>query len=448
MKSIRQTGIALAAVSILASLMIVPADLAYASKNGGDDKYLDVSVEIPEAVKNPKEFTVVDAQFRWGLNKETSSGAHGGGCHFLSAGIAGDTGSSRPWTESDGFYFAESGETRIEKPNSSGKWVLDSWDSKCLDASGREVGTSAIEQGTGAQVVIDGGTGSINTATGAAEIRWKGSFSVAMYNGQTYWSAADPMLSIANGKGTLSATLSGYGSDRLDTTKWSKLAPRQITLATLPSVQLGDDGIVTEPAYKQVRVDSVETPQFREGSNWGSFPTDFVGFQVQTGQGAYWYSSGDSGDVRKVASTLYAAYTPDASIAPPIAPTTKPQVPGGTDTGTGDHSGTGSNSDNNASSNDGSVIGGGSSQGTVVGNGTVVETLPTGTVLTAATTAAVGAANWLGGSLIPDAIELATDHGEMLLWSIAGLLVLAALSWVGFRRGWFVLPFTTTKSDS
>ncbi|MGL3806488.1 hypothetical protein ACSYDW_10355 [Paeniglutamicibacter sp. R2-26] len=445
MRYLKASGFVIAATLLLAPFSIGAANPAMAADQPHP---IDIHVKIPETAENPKKFTVTDAQFRWGLNKEASSGAHFGGCNFLSAGVAGNTGSSRPWTESDGFYTASSGETRIEKPGSSGTWVMDSWDKKCLDASGREVGTSAGEQGTGSQVVIDGGTGDIDMVRNTAEIHWKGSFSVAMYGGLTYWSATDPVLSVANGKGTLSATLSGYGSDRLDTTKWSKLAPRQITLATLPSVELGEKGIVAEPAYKQVRIDGVEIPQARDGANWGSFPADFVGFQAETGQGAYWYSSGGAGDGRKVASPIYAAYTPDASIAPTIPPATKPQVPGGTDAGMGDQSGTGSESGNNSSSGDGSVVGGGSGQGTVVGSGTVVETPPAGTVLAAAATAAVGAANWLGGSFIPGAIELAKDHREMLLWSIAGLLILTALSWVGFRRGWFVLPFSTPKSDS
>ena len=445
MRYLKASGFVIAATLLLAPFSIGAATPVLAADQPHP---IDIHVKIPETAENPKKFTVTDAQFRWGMNKEASSGAHFGGCNFLSAGVAGNTGSSRPWTESDGFYSASAGETRIEKPGNSGTWVTDSWDKKCLDASGREVGTSAGEQGTGSQVVIDGGTGNVDMARRTAEIQWKGSFSVAMYGGLTYWSATDPVLTVANGKGTLSATLSGYGSDRLDTTKWSKLAPRKVTLATLPSVQLGDDGIVTDPAYKQVRVDSVETPQIREGSNWGSFPTDFVGFQVQTGQGAYWYSSGGTGDDRKVASTMYVGYTAATSIVPPTPPTTTPPGPGGTDAGTSDQSGTGSGSGDNSTSSDGTVAGGGSGQGTVVGNGTVVETPPAGTVLTAATTAAVGAANWLGGSLIPDAIELAKDHRELLLWSIAGLLVLAALSWVGFRRGWFVLPFSTPKSDS
>ncbi len=446
MTLLKTSKLVLAATLLLAPLSIGTASAAVAVE---PPQPIDVRVEIPETIDNPQKFTVTDAQFRWGLNKEATSGAHFGGCNFLSAGIAGNTGSSRTWTESDGFYSAKSGEARIEKPNPAGKWIADSWDGKCLDASGREVGTTANEQGTGAQVVIDGGAGSINAAKGTAEIRWKGSFSVAMYGGMTYWSATDPVLSVANGKGILSATLSGYGSDRLDTTMWSKIDPREITLATMPGVTLGEHGIVAQPAYKRVKIDGVEPAQVREGSNWGSFPGDFVKFQVETGQGSYWYSSG-VGDNRKLASTMYTSYTPDVSVVPTTPPDTTVPDSGGTDAGTGGQGGTGagSGSDGDSPGTGGSVAGSGPGQGTVIGNGTVSEAAPAGTVLAAATTAAVGAANWLGGSLIPEAIELANDHRDFLLWSIAGLLGLAALGWVGFRRGWFVLPFTTPKSDN
>ncbi|MFF5793265.1 hypothetical protein ACFY5D_14575 [Paeniglutamicibacter sp. NPDC012692] len=446
MTFLKTSTLALAAMLLLAPLSVGTASAAMAAEQ---PQPIDISVKIPETIGSPQEFMVTDAQFRWGLNKEATSGAHFGGCNFLSAGIAGDTGSSRIWTASDGFYSAKSGDARIEKPNATGKWIADSWDNKCLDASGREVGTTANEQGTGAQVVIDGGSGNINAANGTAEIRWKGSFSVAMYGGMTYWSATDPVLSVANGKGTLRATLSGYGSDRMDTTKWSKIAPREITLATMPGVTLGEHGIVAQPAYKRVKIDGVEPAQVRDGSNWGSFPSDFVKFQVQTGQGSYWYSSG-VGDNRKLASTVYTSYTPDVSVVPTTPPDTTDPGSGGTDSGTGDQdgTGTGSGSDGDSPGAGGSVAGSGPGQGTVIGNGTVLDAPPAGTVFAAATAAAVGAANWLGGSLIPEAIELAKDRREFLLWSIAGLLGLTALSWVGFRRGWFVLPFTKPNPDN
>ena len=439
----------LAASILLIPLAFSPVGIAAAS----DQEGIDISVAIPETSTSNLEFEVSDAQFRWGLNKESTSGAFAPGtCNFLSAGVVGDAKSSREWSKADKFYAQKSGQVRIEKPHAAGTWVDDSWENKCLDKDGRRVGTSVSEPGTGAQIVIDGGTGTIHTGKGTASIKWKGSFTSAMYGGMIYWSATDPELSIADGTGTLTATLSGYGSDRDDMTKWSQIKPQKVTLATLPSVTLGQAGIITDPSYKRVKVENTESPQVRTGTSWGAFPQSFVDFQAKTGQAAYWYSTGGARDTAKVASTLYISYTPANSVlpSPPTdevasgaddnsredskMPTVLPQrdtpEPSGPVPGTG------------------SVIGSAPIPGGSILGGSVMQSPPMGTVLAAASTAAVGAASWLGNSLIPDAMELARDYKNWLLWAIAGFLGLTSLSWIGFRRGWLALPFKFQKSQS
>lgn len=436
-------------VGALTAILLLPLSVGLAgSAMAQQEGPIDVSVRIPGSASQADEFEVKDAEFRWGLNLEASSGAfEPGTCNFLSAGVAKDSGSSRHWGESEGLYTAESGNTRIEKPDSSGTWGIDSWANRCKDAAGRTVGTSIAEPGTGAQVVIGAGEGFINANKGTAEISWAGSFTLAMYNGRTYWSASDPVLEVANGKGTLRATVSGFGSDMNDTSKWDQLPATKVTLAVLPNVTLGNEGIVTDPAYRQVKVHGVD--QVRSGENWGSFPQDFVTFQSTTGQGAYWHSSGGLRDAAKVATTLYISYTPENSVAPSTPPRTLD--PDASETsGTGGQTGTVTSPDQNSApdfdhgtgSSTGSVIGTGGSTGTTPGGGTVTasDPLPMGTVLAAA--AAMNAANWLGSSLIPDAVELAKNYRNILLWSLAGVLGLLSIAWVGFRRGWLVLPFT------
>ncbi|MDR0366341.1 MAG: hypothetical protein LBH68_05895, partial [Bifidobacteriaceae bacterium] len=55
------------------------------------------------------------------------------------------------------------------------------------------------------------------------------------------------------------------------------------------------------------------------GADWGSFPQDFVDFQMLTGQSSYWYSSGGAADAKKPAKELAVSWT--ISTPPAAAPT-------------------------------------------------------------------------------------------------------------------------------
>lgn len=413
-----------ASLSLVAALVTAPLALAIpaqAAPETNDSPGITVDVVIPGA----EAISVTDAQLRWGLNQEVTSGAYFGGCHFLSAGTAGDTGSSRIWTLEDGLYAASQANTRIEKPNSAGTWVTDSWNGKCLAANGKAVGTTATEPGTGAQAVIDGGAGTINASKGTASIQWRGSFTVAMYGGMTYWSVSDPILSVKSGKGTLRAEVSGYAADRTDTTSWSSLPKRMVTLATLPNVALGDKGIVTDPAYRKVPASGVEPIQNRDSgnANWGAFPQDFLDFQASTGQGAYWYSSGGLRDGAKVASTLYISYSADLPVITPIPAGVTPSTPP------------------TAASSGGSLPAIPATAAPQRASGMVTGSAPVAGVVRTASTPVAQTMNWLGGSFIPQAADIAKNHLDALLWSSAALLGLTAFTWVGFRRRWLHLPF-------
>lgn len=251
--------------------------------------------------------TIDDVELSWGLSKEAGGGSYFGGCNFLVAGKAGNAGGSRVWTaaDADAFYKASEGSVSIVKDGESGP-VAPTWATKCLDASGKAVTTSAASS-TNNRVQFSGGTGQVDLAAGTAKVSWEGSFTIVFYGGMTYWHASDPELTIgADGKGTLTATAGGYGASMEDSTKWAPLAEKRITLANLSGVSLTKDGLTVTPDYAGVTVTTGADVmgQVLTGSHPGSFPQDFVDFQAGTGQSSYWYSSGGAADPKKPATAL------------------------------------------------------------------------------------------------------------------------------------------------
>jgi putative cell wall-binding protein len=266
------------------------------------------------------ELSVSDAVLTWGVTNEANGGAFFGGCNFLSAGVAGNTGSSRVWTQSDGFYSASAGNVEIVKPNAAGdSTTKPTWETKCQTPAGVKVDTSATSW-SDTKVQISAGSGHVDPATGEASIQWDGDFSVVFYGGLTYWTASDPQLTVdADGTGTLTATASGYGASR-DSSRWETIAPRTITLAKLSDVVVDEDGFTVTPDYLGVSApaDSGQVAQSpANAAYWGSFPSDFVDFQFLTGQSSYWFSSGGSTDVKKQALPITFGYTTTAAVPTP-----------------------------------------------------------------------------------------------------------------------------------
>ena len=277
---------------------------------------------------------------RWGMNDETNSAAYSGGCNFLSAGVAGNTGSSRTWDES--LYKSSDGNVTIQKPDANGNWTEATWASKCLARDGSSVTMGKRADGrsinTESQVVLSNGTGTVK-ADGTTTITWKGSWTVAYYGGMTYWSVTDPTLTLAaNGTGSLTATASGYGADMNDASKWLTLTPQQIHVADFTggnavnvTQALADHGFTATPDYLGVAVSasgdhgSQAAKDDTNASYWGSFPQSFVDFQLQTGQSAYWYTSNSARDFAKPTLPLYvqydSSYTVTAGEGSPAAAT-------------------------------------------------------------------------------------------------------------------------------
>ncbi len=396
-----------------AAAAIAVALLLTAAPGRADDAGIDVTVTVPS--RTAGAFTVSNAQLRWGLNQEAGSAAFFGGCHFLSAGAVGNTGGSRLWTESDGFFRAREGSVTIERPVAAAGSVGQrqaSFAERCSDPSGRQVTGGAS---SGITAVIADGTGSVDPATGSARIDWTGSFTVVSYGGLAYWWVTDPVLTLSGGTGTLRATVAGFGTSREDTTVWQELAPRTVDLATLRGVDLtGSLGFATDPAYRGVQVElpAGATPQVRTGPDWGAFPQSLVDFHQLTGLASYWYSSGGSTDARKPASTLYISYSADAPLTP--SPPSDPSDPAGAQMG--------------ASAASPRTPASAGSSGAVAAASAAPVPVDAKTVFP------------LSAGLVPAAVAAAS--GSPLAWAAAALLLAAAAVLGAFRRGWLVWPST------
>lgn len=258
----------------------------------------------PVSVTTTGEAPITNATFTWSLNNEQGGGAFNGSCNFLSAGKAGNTTSSRAWTEADGFYKTVDGNVTVEKPDASDVYSQPTWATKCQTPTGANVSAASVTSLSKNRVKISAGSGSYDPSTGAGVINWTGSFTSAFYGGLTYWSATNPRLSVdAAGNGTLTATLSGYGANPDDTNVWTTIPNTAVTLATFTGVDIDADGITVAPEYSGRTVTvGTGTPQTTSGANWGAFPQSFVDFQILTGQSSYWYSSGGSRDAAKLAN--------------------------------------------------------------------------------------------------------------------------------------------------
>lgn len=374
---------------------------------------VEVTVDIPAGRQ------LSAAVLRWGLSDEAGAGAFFGGCHFLSAGAAGDSGGSRLWTAEDGLYRSSVGDVTVVRPLSSGALVEASWATRCLDPAGEELTTATS---SGNEVVLSAGQGTVDRSTGEVSVGWQGSFTVVFYGGLTYWSATDPTLTVRpDGTGELTAAVSGFGTDRTGGT-WTRLTPRVVTLATLSGVSLGDQGFSATPEYvgRSVSVaDGGAAQVARDATNaayWGAFPQSFVDFQAETGQGSYWYASGGARDPHKVAAPLAVSW--DAAEPQSAA------VGGSTATS------------------------GGRSVGSSGSAAQAAEDGVESQVLAEETSAVPGAG---GASTIfplrPLLSGLAAASGltrETAAWGLAGVLGLASVLVGGLRAGWLRWPGRTS----
>ncbi|NHA01711.1 hypothetical protein G5V59_23725 [Nocardioides sp. W3-2-3] len=202
-----------------------------------------VPLSLPHAAASAEDgaeaFTVSDAVFRWGINDESNNNAFAPGTYnFPGAGKAPDPGRGGQvldgrarWPSTGALAWrASDGKVRIEKVTSSGP-VLATYAGLRTGPDGQPLGGPTVEVFSGHQVVIAGGTGTVDPAAGTATIRWKGSFTVFYYSGMTFFSVTDPVLEVTPTSARITATGSGHASSMEDMTKWSPIPATTVTLA-------------------------------------------------------------------------------------------------------------------------------------------------------------------------------------------------------------------------
>ncbi|GAA3546578.1 hypothetical protein [Nocardioides daeguensis] len=269
--------------------------------------------------------TLAGAVLRWGLNTESNTAAHNPGTYnFLMAGALPDPGRGGQ-TVPEGQWQQRSGDVAVEKWDArSSAWTDATWAGLRTDSAGvpLQVGVSSNHQ-----LVFSRGAGTLDRAAGTARIAWQGSATVAFYSGFSFFHLSDPVLEVADGRGTLTATLGGFASAQDDPTRWEAAPAATVTVATLPSVSLTGNGFTVDPAYRGVTFDPVTGAQVRSGAYWGSFPAPWVRFMEMLGTGPFWYSSGGSDDAHKVAAPVTVSFDGAAVVVPtPTVATSQPPV--------------------------------------------------------------------------------------------------------------------------
>lgn len=273
------------------------------------------SEPTPTPTSSPKDsssVTLTNAQFRWSVNALLHKTPFYGK-NFLSAALLPDTqGQDMPaaqWKQTEGAV-------RIERA-SGGTYVPATW--------------AGFGAGADHQVVIDGGTGTVDAAAGTAHISWRGSFGIARYSGQTGFSVTDPALIVASGVGRIEATLSGFQVSREGNGSGNAggpIGPTTVVLADLGQVDLTNSaGLTKAPTFYGVRSGHTAQKQDSQG-RWGSFPVSLISFVDQVGQAPFWMTSGLDDDA-KPGSPVAVSFNAAAPIIvkpPATTETKKPDV--------------------------------------------------------------------------------------------------------------------------
>lgn len=437
-------------MKLLHRLLAVAAVLALVPLGSQADD-VDVSVRIPSTSAAPSgPRTVDDAVLSWAVNAEAGSGAFFGGCNFLSAGKAGDAGSSRVWGEDDGLYRSRDGNVTIEKPTSAEAWKQADFANRCNDERGstpRRVTTAGNDYGTGNRFVFSDGEGALDPGAGTATIRWRGTVTVAAYGGLSYFWLSDPILKVSGRIGTLTATAGGFASSREDVGTWAPLSERTVTLATLSDVDLsGVLGFTAIPAYRGLAVTTASSgaAQDREGPDWGSFPQDFINFQNDVGQAAYWYSTGGLRDFAKPPTLLGVSWSAADRVdgGVPVDPPRGDQTTTSNQTATPQASGASTPKTNSSTTTATTATPAtGAAPAVAAPNPSGTQT---GSDYPATTPDALQAGV---RGLIPAAAAVLEDPRARFVTAASALVALSTTAFVGFRRRWFVLPWSRHNRD-
>ncbi|GAB3512930.1 hypothetical protein [Phytohabitans suffuscus] len=242
--------------------------------------------------------TIDGAVFEWGVSTEMQAAPPFGGCNYLSAGESDGTQAS---------YQTSVGDVTVLKDGAAPTWA-----NKCNGAP-----TRAVNQ----KVVWSGGSGTVDPATGEAQLSFTGQLSLNFYGGLVPFTIEDPVVTVAaDGSGQVVATLFGYASSMENPTVKVPLDPvTGIVVADLSDVNAGGTGFTVTPDYAGVEYEppagSGGTPQNRTVAGWGSWPDSWVDFHYETGLTSYWYSSGGSADPYKAPTAITISY--DGGVVDP-----------------------------------------------------------------------------------------------------------------------------------
>ncbi|MGN0063219.1 MAG: hypothetical protein ACI379_03165 [Nocardioides sp.] len=276
--------------------------------------------------EEPEELEVDEALFTWSVSPQTNARSHNPiAVNFMGAGVsnpgrAGSTLEKHQWR-------ARQGNVVIQKLNAKGSWGTATWAGLETDANGDPI--QLYGPFSGHRVAISEGTGRVSPASDDAEVRWKGTFTVVWYSGNTVFTLTDPVLRLEDGDGQLTALMGGWATGR-DSSTWKKLPSQEVTVAELRDADVTADGTVVTPEYRGVTVTGSE-PQLRTGDDWGAFPQSFVSFLGPMGTDQFWYSTGLQSDWTKLPSPISVGWhgtVPDDGDTPPTTrPTPTPKNP-------------------------------------------------------------------------------------------------------------------------
>jgi hypothetical protein len=275
--------------------------------------------EEPTATPTPTpsdngSVVVDDAVLGWGMSNEANNAAFAPGTfNFFSAGKIADPGKGNVQLAAAGWSQHHSN-VAIQKWNGSA-YAPATWAGLRTDAGGTVISGPGSGRFSDHQFVFSGGVGTVDADAGTAHVGWTGDVTVLFYSGFTFFYLSDPVLDVADGAGTLTATLSGFGSTRDNPGSWTAIAPKTVTVADLPDVDLDDvAGFNATPAYDAVTttLDGVATT--------GSFPQSFVGFMNDVGTAPFWMRSGSSTDAAKKALPITVSYDASRPVDTPAPP--------------------------------------------------------------------------------------------------------------------------------
>lgn len=261
------------------------------------------------------QVSVAEATLRWGMNSEANNRSPIPGpegiFNFFSSGRIPKPSNG---VVAPGQWAQSTGSVRIEKWNGS-SYQPATWSGLGSDSSGMTIPSFLSGRYSGHQFVFTKGVGTLDRATGTARIQWRGDVSVIFYGGMVFFYLSDPLLEVAEGQATLKATVSGFGSSQDNPDVSFPVAPREVIVAQMPAVALGELGFTATPSYDGVRTNVLGQ------SVTGSFPQSFVSAMEPFGTAPFWHNSGGSLDQAKRPQPLTVSYEegrPQQPAAPPV----------------------------------------------------------------------------------------------------------------------------------